>query len=534
MKKKFILIIVTLLLCASSFAAVTVSFNSGVLTFTGTGPMPAVSTWGVGKDQITDVVIEAGVTNIIINAFDGCTDLQTVLIENGSEMSDIKAGAFRNCNQLSSITIPASVESIGGNAFQNCTSLQNLSFENGSNLGEIGSNAFKDCNQLSTVIIPASVMYIQNNAFANCTNLFCLDFEVGSQLMSIGDYTFANCRLFENIYLPGSIIEMGEYVFSNSAIHNLHLSWADPDLVTFSTPFLNFWVNSGMTFHVPAGTVSVYENSVFCDLYINDVTIVEKPTFATSGTIAGTSLYWDIDSNGLLTISGSGDIPSSLPWLGMLPWYGNPDIKSIYIGAGVTSIGSCAFETCKGLQSVTFESGSQLTSIGSYAFSGCIQLSSVTIPASVEIIDPLAFDFCKSLRNIYLSWDDPASVTYGHGIFYSCNLSNISIHIPSGTGTDYVNSFWGDLFDSSNFVEDNNSLRSFAIAADHFAYQEDMEIGLQKGMVNDVEEISIIGYEYYTLSGVKLGFRPTERGMIYIERVIMSNGNAESRKLMNR
>ena len=66
-----------------------------------------------------------------------------------------------------------------------------------------------------------------------------------------------------------------------------------------------------------------------------------------------------------------------------------PNNTSIIIKDGTTSIGSNAFDSCKGLTSVTIPNS--VTSIGEYAFAYCYGLTSVTIPNSVTSIGSDAF-----------------------------------------------------------------------------------------------------------------------------------------------
>ena len=145
----------------------------------------------------------------------------------------------------------------------------------------------------------------------------------------------------------------------------------------------------------------------------------------------GKNLTWQLDGNGTLTISGTGDMDDYL-FDGMCsPWYSAPRlIKSVVIADGVTSIGEDAFGWCDNLTSVTIPDGVEV--IGEHTFS-CCGLTSVTIPDSVEKIGKYAFHNCKNLTSVTI----PASVKdVGSGAFYGCtNLRKISY--PAGAEFDW-------------------------------------------------------------------------------------------------
>lgn len=122
----------------------------------------------------------------------------------------------------------------------------------------------------------------------------------------------------------------------------------------------------------------------------------------TSGT-CGDNLNWFINKNKLF-ISGSGamyDYPSH-----GAPWYNDrSSIKSVSLPAGMTYIGTYAFETTD-ISDVTLPSS--LTSIGSYAFRACVVLHAVSCSSNVLTkISPYAFTQCHSLNLIAI----PASIT---------------------------------------------------------------------------------------------------------------------------
>ena len=209
----------------------------------------------------------------------------------------------------------------------------------------------------------------------------------------------------------------------------------------------------------------------------------EAMLMASSGT-CGTNLTWTFDSEGTLTISGSGAMKNWYSYSNA-PWYSNREsIKNVVIGNSVTSIGKYAFYNCTSLASITI--GNSVTSIGSnafeyctsltsvyansvsawcnivfdgyfsnplcssailyidgkvaknieipdgtvkissYAFCNCKTLESITIPDSVTIIGDYAFSGCSSLTSITI----PDSVTsIGEWAFSTCS-SLTSITIP--------------------------------------------------------------------------------------------------------
>lgn len=103
-----------------------------------------------------------------------------------------------------------------------------------------------------------------------------------------------------------------------------------------------------------------------------------------------------LDENGILTISGTGDIPN----------YKNiggdkeNDIVKVVIKSEITSIGNYAFDDCENLKTIEFENNSQLNSIGDCAFCNCENLENIQIPSSVTSIGYGVFFGCENLKNI--------------------------------------------------------------------------------------------------------------------------------------
>jgi hypothetical protein len=98
--------------------------------------------------------------------------------------------------------------------------------------------------------------------------------------------------------------------------------------------------------------------------------------------------------DGTLTISGWGAMPN---YKSASPWSDYPDVSSVIIGEGVTTIGGNAFNEYNKITSIIIPD--TVVSIGRKAFENCKGLTSVTLGKSLESIDASAFDGCDNIRS---------------------------------------------------------------------------------------------------------------------------------------
>lgn len=153
----------------------------------------------------------------------------------------------------------------------------------------------------------------------------------------------------------------------------------------------------------------------------NTVTAQSTSAIIVKSGECGDNVTYTLDSDGLLKISGSGNMNDY--YIGSSPFYLNKDIKEIVIGDGVTSIGDCAFLGCSSLTSIEIPDG--VTSIGMSVFDSCSSLTSIEIPVGVTSLKDFVFYGCSSLTSITM----PEGLTsIGGGAFYGCsNLTSIEI-----------------------------------------------------------------------------------------------------------
>lgn len=111
------------------------------------------------------------------------------------------------------------------------------------------------------------------------------------------------------------------------------------------------------------------------------------------------AVFWKLDSNGLLTISGKGYMNDyGLSFSEAAPW--GTDIKSVVVESGVLNVGSRAFYHCDKLTSVTLSEG--IDSIGNSAFEGCVSLRSIDLLDSLEYICDSSFEGCTALESVVI------------------------------------------------------------------------------------------------------------------------------------
>ena len=124
-----------------------------------------------------------------------------------------------------------------------------------------------------------------------------------------------------------------------------------------------------------------------------------------SGT-CGTNVTWMLDEDGVLTISGSGAMPSYVEtetdegelYVDPLdtPWETyKSSITAVVIGEGISRVGDGAFWGCAAISSVSFPSS--CTTIGISSFRECTGLTRVDLPSNLRTIDNEAFFRCTGL-----------------------------------------------------------------------------------------------------------------------------------------
>ena len=134
----------------------------------------------------------------------------------------------------------------------------------------------------------------------------------------------------------------------------------------------------------------------------------------------GKNVMWLLDSEGLMTISGTGKMEDYSAY--NVPWIDHrAKVKALVVEEGVTRLGTHAFRSCTAMETVSLPES--LTVIGEDAFAFCSVLTSVSLPRNLSSIEGYAFYYCDALTEITI----PASVkSMGTWIFNSNGLKTVT------------------------------------------------------------------------------------------------------------
>jgi len=151
------------------------------------------------RQDLTDVIIPEGVTEIAKKVFDWCVSLKSVALAQSVKIIDY--GAFERCSGLESVEIPDGVTEIGREAFHFCDSLKSVVIPQ--SVTSIGRESFSWCKSLESAVIGANK--IGNVAFERCPKLKSVTFS--ESVKKIGDGIFSGCPELCEITFLGTMKE---------------------------------------------------------------------------------------------------------------------------------------------------------------------------------------------------------------------------------------------------------------------------------------------------------------------------------------
>lgn len=167
--------------------------------------------------------------------------------------------------------------------------------------------------------------------------------------------------------------------------------------------------------------------------------------------VGGGNSYINIDGDSYYTSNDK---------LGNYAFYDCGVLTNLTIPSSVTSIGESAFSGCSSLTNLYYiiddEFETYLSKGHPYIGVNCgieyylndKKITSVVIPSTITEMGKYAFQNCRDLTSVYISWPTPISAG---SAFSGVGISKCTLYVPQGTEQDYwLADVWGDF---GNIVE---------------------------------------------------------------------------------
>ena len=380
--------------------------------------------------DLTEVVIEDGVTEIGKDVFQGCVGLTKVAIPDS--VKKIGTWSFYMCKGLKNVDIPANME-IGDSSFRQ-SGLEQVTVSGGS----VGNYAFHRNESLETINIDCET--IGDEAFSGCDSL--TNITLGSSVKTLGRAVFYTCDALERVEIPSTVTDIGEKTFySCPALKEA--------IIRAGT------VKAGTFYNCRALTTLIISDNATLDASFTVGNTHAKETLETvkieRGEIGNSAFS---NCTNLTTVELGNDVTS----IGKSAFLKCTQLPSITIGNGVTSIGISAFSGCTALTNANIGSGAigatafqdctrltdvtlgdGVTSIGTNAFLRCKALTSMNIGSSVRTIESFAFSGCEALKEVTISAAQVKSGAFSKAtalekVTFGNDVTNIAAGVFNGSG----------------------------------------------------------------------------------------------------
>ena len=440
-------------------------------------------------NQLKIILLPEGIKEIGKNAFDGCKQLERIIIPLKSKNKfkellpeykeklieqDVSCNLSTEvtCNDLSNawtdeygvkysidkkrlldgseITEHYSVRNgtiiVCDNAFRSCKRMHSITIPD--SVTRIGLGAFSSCSGLTSINIPCSVTSIDNYTFFECSSLKSIN--IPESVTSIGLGAFQGCCNLSSIYIPNSLMNIGKGAFSGCSSINSILV-AEDNRYFDSRKKCNAIIETAtnilkvgcMNTILPDSVTCIGNNAFSGCSGLTSITIPDSVTNINDGVFSGCSRIVSI------TIS-KGD---KARFVQMMPKYRDKiidqndlenmikkvtdeDLANAWTDEYGVKYSADRKRLLKGSDSIYNYSVKMGTkTICDNAFEDCKKMRSISIPNSVMTIGDRAFRGCWRLITITI----PNKVTkIGDRTFLGCcDLSSINI-------SDNVESF-GEL-----------------------------------------------------------------------------------------
>lgn len=260
--------------CGISFGNTQILQNGSIIFLS--NPVCVSQNLYIGNNQLTELVIPEGV-------------------------SEIGHTAFERCLGITKVSFPSTLRKVGADAFFDCTDIMTVNITSlqdycSIDFGNPGANPFQDymmnraftwllingqyLRDLEVLHIPNGTTEVKANSFAKVDNTGSII--IPASVNKIGAYAFyTSVRSLYTVYIDGHIDEMGEYAFGNCPyIGTIYVNDANPDSIPANSFYNYYHPNNNVTLGVdynyrntklmvPFGAKEKYQNTAGWKLFQN-------------------------------------------------------------------------------------------------------------------------------------------------------------------------------------------------------------------------------------------------------------------------
>jgi len=357
----------------AAWCNVTFTFGSSTTDCSPTYQNPNGCHLYLNEEEVTELVIPAGVTTVPQYAFANLPIVSAVVPEG---VTSIARGGFAECNLLESVTLPSTLVTLNEGVFYNCSSLTSLELP--ASLTSIGTGAFNYCSSLQALEIPEGVTTINSMLFNNCSSLRSL---VLPHSLTSPKVALLGCS---NVTLTLKSTNVTTESSAASAVKKLILT---NQVESIANRAFESFVNLKEV-EMAEGLTSIGANAFARCTALKTVGFPETLNSLGQSAFMGCTALTSATLPSVSTISNSAFKDCS-------------NLASVVLPTGITSVGDDAFRNCTSLSSIVLPEG--CTQVGYDAFRGCDHLTSVTVPYSMEQMSSGVFDGCTALTNVTLN-----------------------------------------------------------------------------------------------------------------------------------
>ena len=372
---------------------------------------------------ITSITIPYSVETIGSNAFSNNDNLTTIILEDG--ITEIVDGMFSGCGKLSFVSIPDGVDAIGNYAFQNCRSLTSIKLPE--TLTSMGSGVFNGSG-LKFIELPNSFTDIPAGLFRNNSFQYI---KLGSNVKRIGENAFGG-----NSALVIEIDMVTPPTIKSNVFPDRVEGDGDFAKITVIVPSANAetiyrkkavwksmtYANQGNMAEVTINTPGELSSEIYSQIGITAPTVVSLKVNGVINATDFTQILTNMKS--LLRLDLSDCDITEIPDNALS---GKTMLKELILPSKLQVIGKNAFKDCPYLTG-NLDLPITLTSIGEYAFVGT-KYTSVTLPPSLKTIGDYAFQNLPIEQKLTL----PKVTSVGAHAFEGTNITGVTI--PDGVTT---------------------------------------------------------------------------------------------------